>query len=381
MALRGITVLSLEQAVAAPLATARLADAGARVIKVERQGTGDFARHYDSAVHGESTYFTWLNRGKESIALDLKSTAHAAALRGILAKADVFVQNLGFGAADRLGLGSETLTTEFPRLITMDISGYGEDGPKAALPAYDLLVQAEAGLCEVSGPPGAPARVGVSLVDITAGLNAHGAIVQALFERERTGRGQSLKTSLFASASEMMAVPYLQCQYTGAAPVNTGLAHPSIAPYGAFPCSDGKQILLSIQNEREWERLCAGALGRPEMATDARYCKPDLRVANRQELDGEIAGITAQYTRDEMMERLQGAKIACGAVNSVHDLLVHPQLRTAQVPLPDPRLSATIVAPPVWAAGTPPTGTQLGRIPSLGEHTDAVLAEFAPTLE
>eukprot|EP00035_Acanthoeca_spectabilis_P012287 m.219357 g.219357 ORF g.219357 m.219357 type:complete len:380 (-) comp15580_c0_seq1:1054-2193(-) len=377
MALRGITVVSLEQAVAAPLATARLADAGARVIKVEREGTGDFARHYDRAVHGESTYFTWLNRGKESVALDLKRAADMRALRRIVAKSDVFVQNLGFGAADRLGLGAEALTGEFKHLITMDISGYGDSGPKASLPAYDLLVQAESGLCSISGPPGTPARIGVSIVDISAGLNAHGAIMQALFERERTGRGQALKTSLFAAASELMAVPYLQTKYTSTVPINIGLAHPSIAPYGAFPCSDGKHILLSIQNEREWERLCTVALGRPDMATDERYNEPNNRVENRSALDAEIAEITSTFSRDEMMERLQQAKVACGAVNGVDDLIVHPQLRTVEVPLASSTNVATVVAPPVWLFGAPTSGTQMGAVPTIGQHTEAILAEFS----
>lgn len=374
--LKGLMVVSLEQAVAAPLATARLADAGARVIKIEREGTGDFARHYDKMVHGESTYFTWLNRGKESLALNVKRPESISLVHRILAKADVFVQNLGPGAAARLGLGSEELTAKFPHLITMDISGYGEQGPKSKLAAYDLLVQAESAICVTSGPPGSPARVGASVVDITTGMNAHGAIMEALYARDRNGgKGCALKTSLFGSASELMSVPFLQQYYTQGAPVNCGLAHPSIAPYRAFGCSDGKEVLLSIQNEREWKRLCDQALELPGMATDPRFCGPTERVTHRAELDACILAVTVKYTRDEMMARLQAASVACAAVNDVPDLVAHPQIRLALVPMPTDVL-ATVVAPPVYAATDPDTPT-LGRVPALGEHTDAITKEFS----
>eukprot|EP00041_Stephanoeca_diplocostata_P022876 m.551868 g.551868 ORF g.551868 m.551868 type:complete len:402 (+) comp22165_c0_seq63:341-1546(+) len=387
--LRGITVVSLEQAVAAPLATARLADAGARVIKIERKGTGDFARQYDKFVHGECSYFTWLNRGKESVELDLKDSKSISLVRNMLRKADIFVQNLAPGATARLGLGSEDLRHEHNHLITMDISGYGESGPMASLPAYDLLVQAESGLCVTSGTTADnPTRVGVSIVDIATGINAHGGIVQALFARERaqTG-GVGLKTSLFATASELMTVPYLQQLHTGAPPVNAGLAHPSIAPYGAFPTRDaGKKVLISIQNEREWQRLCDDALGVKGLRDDSRFKTPDLRVRHRAELDQILAEIMAQHPRSVVMQRLRAANIACARVCDVADLVDHPQLQTTQCMLPVGQL-ARVVSPPVAVVndsqppgptGVPATssGDLLGAVPRLGEHTAAVWAEF-----
>lgn len=325
--LDGITVVALEQAVAAPYCTSRLADAGARVVKIERP-EGDFARGYDHAVFGESSYFVWTNRGKESVVLDLRQEADKQRLSGLLAQADVFVQNLAPGATERLGFGSPTLRQRHPRLITCDISGYGESGPLQHLKAYDLLVQAESGLVAVSGAPGPWGRIGVSICDISAGMNALIGIQQALLQRERTGRGSGIHVSLFDSAAELMTVPYLQARYGGKAPERVGLKHPSIAPYGAFSCSDGREVVLSIQNEREWANFCAVVLGDATVASDPRFSSNAARVQHRAELDGAIQSVFGRHTHAQMTDRLTEAQTAFGAINSVHDLIGHPQLRT-----------------------------------------------------
>jgi len=264
--LEGLLIVTLEQAVAAPYASCRLADAGARVIKLER-AEGDFARRYDSCVKGESAYFVWLNRGKESIRFDLKDPTDQALLRRMLARADVFIQNLAPGAAARAGFASTDLRAEFQRLITCDISGYGEEGPYRDMKAYDLLVQAESGLATVTGTPESPGRVGVSVCDIAAGMYAHQAILQALFARERTGLNRGVQVSLYDSMADWMNVPYLQHHYGGQTPGRPGLNHPTIAPYGAYDCGDGKAVLISIQNEREWRSLCENVLGDANIAT------------------------------------------------------------------------------------------------------------------
>lgn len=325
--LTGITVVALEQAVAAPYCSSRLADAGARVIKVERP-EGDFARHYDHAVFGESSYFVWINRGKESVVLDLRQEADKTRLHALLAEADVFIQNLAPGAAARLGFGSDALRQQHRRLITCDVSGYGESGPLQHLKAYDLLVQAEAGLVAVSGAPGPWGRIGVSICDIAAGMNALIGVQQALLQRERTGHGSGVKVSLFDSAAELMAVPYLQARYGGKAPERVGLKHPSIAPYGSFTCSDGREIVLSIQNEREWASFCAIVLGDPAIASDPRYSSNALRTRHRDELEATIQSLFGRLTYAEATDRLTEAQTAFGAINSVHDLIEHPQLRT-----------------------------------------------------
>src|SRR5512134_2686079 len=323
--LDGILVVTLEQAVAAPFCTCRLADAGARVIKIERP-EGDFARAYDHVAKGESAYFVWLNRGKESIVLDIKSPADAALLTRMLAKADVFVQNLIPGAAERAGFGSDDLRNRHPRLITCDVSGYGETGPYRDMKAYDLLVQCETGLASITGVPERPGRVGVSVADIACGMYAHAAVLQALYERERTGAGGAVAVSLFDSLADWMTVPLLHYEYGGKAPERMGLKHPSIAPYGAFPTADGTQVVISIQNEREWRDLCEKVLGRPEMATDPRFDSNTRRVANRPALDGEIAAIFGRISHDELTATLRGARIAFASVNSVAELSSHRQL-------------------------------------------------------
>lgn len=325
--LDGITVVAVEQAVAAPFCTSRLADAGARVIKVERP-EGDFARGYDHAVNGESSYFVWINRGKESISLNLRETGDRDTLRTLCASADVFIQNLAPGAAHRLGFGSAELRVAYPRLITCDISGYGESGPLRELKAYDLLVQAESGLVAVSGAPGPWGRIGVSICDITAGMNALIGIQQALLQRAKTGRGSRIQVSLFDSAADLMAVPYLQTRYGNSAPERVGLKHPSIAPYGVFTCSDGKEFVLSIQNEREWALFCERVLLMPHIENEERFSSNNARVRNREELEYLISEVFLSISYSQAVDRMTEAQTAFGAINSVHDLIQHPQFRT-----------------------------------------------------
>lgn len=366
--LEGVLVVSLEQAVAAPLATQRLADAGARVIKIERP-EGDFARGYDEAGDGASSYFVWLNRGKESIALDLKSDDDREALLRILARADVFVQNLAVGATTRMGLDAETLRSTYPGLIVCDLSGYGADGPYAEMKAYDLLVQAESGILSVSGPPGPFGRVGVSLVDLTTGMNAAIAIMQALYRKSRSGEGAHLETSLFASASELMAVPLMHHDYLGRAPERVGLAHPSISPYGGFESADGHTIVISIQSDREWHALCAEVLGRPELGDDERFATNVARVQNRSETDGLVASVFATIDRTELESRMVAARIAFGAVNDVAGLSHHPQLR--RVAAPHSGGTPLVAAPPVSA-----DWDTEGRVPAIDQHGSAIREEF-----
>ncbi|MDJ0683138.1 MAG: CaiB/BaiF CoA-transferase family protein [Alphaproteobacteria bacterium] len=371
-ALDGLLVVSLEQAVAAPYCTMRFADAGARVIKLER-AEGDFARRYDALVMGESAYFVWLNRGKESLIVDIKDPGDSALLHRILSKADVFIQNLAPGAAARAGFGSQALRSEHPRLITIDITGYGEDGPYRDMKAYDLLVQAESGLASVTGSPEAPGRVGVSVVDIATGLYAYSAALEALVERGRTGVGKAIQASLFDSMADWMTVPYLQRRYGGKAPKRVGLAHPSIAPYGAFPCADGELILISIQNEREWRTLCAEILGDAGLAADPRFDDPTKRVQNRAELDAVIETVFTKIDSADLAQRLRSASIAFGRVNTVDGLIDHPQLRTQPVDLPS-GAEIALIASPIRVEGGP---TGFGPVPPLGEHSDAIRKEFS----
>ena len=372
--LQGLLVVALEQAVAAPYCSSRLADAGARVIKIERR-EGDFARGYDRAVHGESSYWVWINRGKESVALDLKSADDLALLQRMLARADVFIQNLAPGAADRLGLGSAALRERYPRLITCDISGYGEDGELYSLKAYDLLVQAESGLVSVSGAPGegveSLGRIGVSLCDINAGLNALVGIQQALLQRERTGQGSAVKVSLFGSAAELMSVPYLQTRYGGKAPERVGLKHPSIAPYGAFTCADGRDIVISIQNEREWGDFCRKVLERPDLLDDARCAGNAARVAHRDFVDGTVAEAFASLPSATVIDRLTAAQTAFGNVNSVHDLIEHPQLRTRRMVV-----NGRNVDVPTLPWGTEWDGATFDAAPALNAHGASLREEF-----
>ncbi|HZY20167.1 MAG TPA: CaiB/BaiF CoA-transferase family protein [Ramlibacter sp.] len=360
--LDGIVVVALEQAVAAPYCSSRLADAGARVLKIERP-EGDFARGYDKAVHGESSYFVWINRGKESVVLDLRRDGDRDRLHALLAHADVFLQNLAPGAAARLGFGAQAMRERHPRLVTCDISGYGESGPLHRLKAYDLLVQAESGLVAVSGAPGPWGRVGVSICDIAAGMNALIGIQQALLQRERTGRGSGVQVSLFDSAAELMAVPYLQARYGGKAPERVGLRHPSIAPYGAFTCADGRELVLSIQNEREWANFCAGVLGDEALAGDPRFAGNDARVRHRPALEAVVQAAFARLDATQAVERLERAQIAYGAINSVQDLIRHPQLRTR--PMDVHGQPAELPAPPFR---TEWEDARFRPAPAIGEH-------------
>ena len=370
--LDGVLVVALEQAVAAPFASSRLADAGARVIKIERP-EGDFARNYDHLVKGESAYFVWLNRGKELIRLDVKRAEDFELLAAMVAKADVFIQNLAPGAAARLGLGAEALTERFPRLIYCSVSGYGEHGPYRDHKAYDLLVQGESGLVSINGSEQEAARVGISVCDISAGATAFGAICQALYARERTGHGRAIEVSLFHTLADWMNVPYLQARYGGKPPKRVGLKHPTIAPYGAFACADGKAIILSIQNEREWARLCAEALGDAALAEDPRFSSNDARVANRPALDAIVAAALRRWSRAEAMERLEAAGVACGALNELDDLIAHPQRRTVRVATPHGDVE--LMAPGAHVAGAEPR--ELRSVPALGEHDAALRSEFA----
>lgn len=369
--LSGLLVVSVEQAVAAPYATSRLADAGARVIKIER-AEGDFARDYDHLVHGESAYFVWLNRGKESVCLDLKEAADRALLLRLIDRADVFVQNLAPGAAARLGLDPDSLRARNPRLITVSISGYGEDGPYAARKAYDLLVQAETGLSGITGNAAGAARVGVSVCDIACGMTAYQGVLEALIGRGVTGQGRHVAVSLFHALADWMNVPYLQFAYGGKTPAHNGLTHPTIAPYGVFACGDGAEILLSIQNEREWARLCAEVLEEPALATDPRFASNDARVASRAALDGRLAAAFAQLPRTEIARRLDAAGIAFGLVSTMADLAAHPQNRFIEVGTPSGPVR--MLGP---GASSPGHDPQPGPVPGLGEHTAAVRAEFA----
>ncbi len=368
--LEGITVVALEQAVAAPYASGRLADAGARVIKIER-AEGDFARGYDALVKGESAYFVWLNRGKESICLDVKKPEDHAILDRMIAKADVFIQNLAPGAAARLGFGADALLARFPRLVHCSISGYGEEGPYRDQKAYDLLIQAESGLCAINGTEDGVARVGVSVCDIAAGMTAFQAMLQALFARERTGKGRAIDVSLFHAMADWMNVPYLQTRYGGKPPARVGLKHPTIAPYGAYECSDGKAVLISIQNEREWVRLCANVLRDETIATDPRFVSNTRRVENRPALEEVVAGVFARDTREQMIERLQQARIAFGRLSDLQDLLEHPQNRLISVTTSAGDIE--MLAPGAVIRGQTP---QYRPVPTLGEQGAGLRREF-----
>lgn len=371
-ALDGIVVVALEQAVAAPYASSRLADAGARVIKIERP-EGDFARGYDRAARGQSSYFVWLNRGKESLVLDIKDDADKALLGRILAHADIFIQNLAPGAAARSGFGSEDVRRRHPRLIACDISGYGEDNAYRDMRAYDMLVQAESGLASVTGGPEAPARVGVSVCDIAAGMYAHAAILEALIRRAKTGEGETIKVSLFDGMADWMAVPLLHHDYGGRAPERVGLRHPSIMPYESFATADGGRIVISIQNEREWSRFAERILGRPEWAKEGPFADNVSRVKNRAALLPEIAAAFARVDRATMAGKLKEAEIAYGFVNSIAEFSRHPALRRAETPTPEGPV--LVPAPPARRAGETPG---LRPVPALGEHSEAIRREFGP---
>jgi len=372
--LSGITVISIEQAVAAPFATRQLADLGARVIKIERPVTGDFARDYDRKVKGMASYFVWLNRSKESLTLDLKHPDAALVLEALLARADVFVQNLAPGAAAKLGLGAAALRARNPALIVCDVTGYGSTGPYREKKAYDLLIQCETGVLSVTGTPDAPAKVGISVADIAGGMYAYSAILSGLYSRERTGLGASCEVSLFDSLTEWMGHPMYYGMYTGEPPARTGTSHSSIAPYGSFRTADGT-VQLGIQNEREWVRFCVEVLRQPEVATDERFTTNTRRVEHRAELVDTIETTFGALATTAVVGRLDAAGIANARLNGVADLLAHPQLserdRWTEIGSPVGPLRA--LRPPVQIAGV---GSRMGPVPAVGEHTDAVLGEF-----
>jgi len=368
--LQGLTVLALEQAVAAPYCTSRLADAGARVIKIERP-EGDFARGYDSAVNGLASYFVWLNRGKESLVADIKDPDDARLLHAILEETDIFVQNLAPGAAARAGFGSADLRARHPRLITVDISGYGAGHAYSDMKAYDLLVQAESGMAGITGHPAGPGRVGVSVCDIACGMDAHAAVLEALIARSIIGAGCALEVSLFSGAADWMNVPLLYFEGTGQEPQRVGLAHPSISPYGAYPTADGSLVLISIQNEREWARFCDRVLGEPDLANAETFASNNARVANRAAVDLRVGAALVRLSRDEAAARLKAAGTAYGFVNTLADLATHPALVRAEVETSAG--PARIVAPPVLIDGEV---RALGRVPDIGEHSARIRREF-----
>ncbi|WP_038171097.1 CaiB/BaiF CoA transferase family protein [Tomitella biformata] len=373
--LAGVTVVSLEQAVAAPYATRQLADLGARVIKVERPGAGDFARGYDETVHGQSSYFVWLNRSKESLTLDLKTAEGQQILREVLADADVLVQNLGPGATGRMGLGADDLALTHPRLIVCDISGYGGDGPWQTRKAYDLLVQAEAGLLSVTGAPGEVAKAGISVADIAAGTFAFSGILTALYTRAVTGKVRALSISLFESLAEWMGSPAYYSRYGGASPLRTGARHATIAPYGPFTAGDGGVVLLAIQNDREWRNLCAGILNRPELVDDPRFNANSGRVANRDELEKIITDDIQRFGADELAARLEESAIANARMNTMAQLWEHPVLagreRWREVETPGGVIEALL--PPTTLRGVE---AHMGPVPAVGQHSAAILAEL-----
>ncbi|CAB3631146.1 CaiB/BaiF CoA transferase family protein [Achromobacter pestifer] len=377
--LDGITVVALEHAVAAPFASRQLADLGARVIKIERPDTGDFARGYDAAVHGQSSFFVWANRGKESVCLDLDQPAERAVLQRLLAQADVFIQNLAPGAAQRKGLDFAALHPRFSQLIVCDVSGYGDSGPFRDKKAYDLLIQAAAGLISVTGTPEAPARTGISIADISAGMYAYSGILAALLQRARTGQGLRVEVTMLEALTEWMSYPLNAAHYGGSPPARNGVAHPAIAPYGQYQAGDGKDIIFGLQNDREWVRFCTGVLQDPGIAQDARFSTNVLRVTNRQALDGLIAACFAPLTRDEVLRRLDETGIANSALNSMHDVWDHPQFlareRWRDVATPAGAIRALL--PPATLSGV---DAAMGEVPALGQHTEAILAELGVTL-
>jgi itaconate CoA-transferase len=357
--LEGLMVVAIEQAVAAPFASSRLADAGARVVKVERP-EGDFARGYDAVAAGQSSYFVWLNRGKESHVLDLLEPAGKAALTALIAEADVLIQNLKPGSLERLGFGRAELRARYPKLITCSISGYGEAGPMADRKAYDLLIQAESGLCSITGGPAVPSRVGVSIVDIATGATAYSAILEALIKRGITGLGSDISVSMFDVIAEWLTVPLLNHE-GGKTPKRVGLAHPSIAPYGVFNTQDQRPILISIQSDREWRDLCEHFLERPELGRSAAFESNVLRVQNRSATDAIVAEAFEKKTSDEAIALLKAAGIAFAAVNDMQGLSGHPQLRRIEVQTP--RGIVALPAPaPIFADET----RDYGAVPALG---------------
>src|SRR6478736_6213040 len=366
--LEGLIVVAVEQAVAAPFCSSRLADAGAHVIKVERP-EGDFARGYDAAARGQSSYFVWLNRGKESVVIDLATKEGRQSLEELIASADVLLQNLKPGSMDKLGFSLDRLKKDYPALICCTISGYGDDGPYADRKAYDLLIQAESGLASITGGPEGPSRVGISVVDIATGATAHAAILEALIGRARTAKGADIRISMFDVMADWCTVPLLNAE-AGNSPKRMGLRHPSIAPYGVFTSKDGKDILISIQSEREWKTLCAEVLDQPNLPADPRVANMVERVRNRVFTDKTVADSFARMTRDELLKRLSDADIAFAEVNTMADLTTHPHLRRIEVDTPNGRVSY-----PAPAAIVIGEKRKYGAVPGIGDHRELPKAQ------
>jgi itaconate CoA-transferase len=373
--LDGVLVVALEQAVAAPFATRQLADLGARVIKIERPGRGDFARDYDSAAgDGMSSWFVWLNRSKESVVLDLKAGPGRQALDALIARADVFVCNLAPAAIRRLGLEPGRLAERHPRLVACQLSGYGENGPYAERKAYDLLVQAEAGVLAVTGSAEAPAKAGISVADIAGGMYAYSGILSALLQRERTGRGGTVTVSLFDALAEWMSYPLQLARLTGNAPARTGARHAAIVPYGGYLAADGQEVMLAVQNEAEWARLCGDVLDLPDML-DGRFAGNQRRIDQRDEVERRLAAAVARLPASELLERLERAGLPYGAAKSVHEVVAHPQLRSRWTAIEAGDRPVDVLPPPVRHGSFGPV---LGPVPAHGRDTEAVLAELAP---
>lgn len=373
--LEGTTVVALEQAVAVPLATRQLADLGARVIKIERPGEGDFARRYDGTVHGLSSHFVWLNRSKQSLTLDVKRPEAQTVLRRLLARSDVFIHNLAPGAVGRLGFDTATLRRELPRLVVCQVSGYGTGGPYRDRKAYDLLVQSEAGLLSITGTEDTPSKVGISVADIAAGMYAYSGVLTALLARTRTGQGAALDVSLFDALAEWMGFPLYYSTYGGTEPPRTGPNHAAIAPYGPYPAGDGEIVYFAVQNEREWTRLCEAVLEVPALAGDSRFATNTARVANRRALDATLCERFRQWSSAVLVARLDAAGIANGRMNTVQQLARHPQLVARQrwrtVASPVGPIQALV--PPVSMEGV---DVVMEPIPAVGEHTSAILGEL-----
>ncbi|HEY7188396.1 MAG TPA: CaiB/BaiF CoA-transferase family protein [Vicinamibacterales bacterium] len=373
--LEGLLVVTVEQAVAAPFASRQLADLGARVIKIERPGTGDFARSYDATVKGLASHFVWTNRSKQSLTLDLKRPEAAGVLTTLLSRADVFLHNLAPGAMARLGFGTASLRASHPRLIVCEISGYGTTGPYRDKKAYDLLVQSEAGVVSVTGTPDTPSKVGVSIADIAAGMYAFSSILAALFQRQATGQGAALDISMFDSLAEWMGYPAYYAMYTGTPPERSGASHSTIAPYGPYAAGDGKTVFIGLQNDREWERFCVEVLEQPDLLRDPRFGSNADRVAHRAALDALITSAFAGRPAADVAARLDAAHIANARMNTVSEFLDHPQLaardRWREVDSPAGPIRALV--PPFGIRGVEP---RMEKIPAVGEHTEAILGEL-----
>jgi itaconate CoA-transferase len=373
--LDGLFVVALEQAVSAPFASRQLADLGARVIKIERPGEGDFARGYDTAVGGLSSYFVWLNRSKESVTLDVKRREGAEILERLLGRADVFIQNLAPGAAERLGLGWDALSARHPRLIACDISGYGSGGPATAKKAYDLLIQSEAGLLSITGTPETPSKVGISVADIASGMYAYSGVLAALLQRGRTGKGSRVEVSMLEALGEWMSAPVHFTRDGGRELPRSGASHATIAPYGPFACGDGQAVYFGIQNEREWTRFCREVLEQPYLAMDERFASNSARVKHRDALQDVIVRAFANRSADEVLTRLEAAQIATARMNGVAGFAAHEQLeaRKRWREIPSAAGPLRVLMPPGVPSGVDP---RMDAVPTLGEHTDRVLAEL-----